>query len=160
MLTCAAKPSVCGRALSCVFSSWKSFVSFFWGDTISTSEVEAMPRGWGAGERRNIFGTRRNLWRLPHVALELPGICLLVSSWFLASTAGGLFGGLALWVCVRVSQRVAARLKPEEEFGSCILATHLGHGSSVPWKRRGPRAAVLGASPVCKVAAVSLVTQC
>lgn len=37
--------------LCLVFSGWKSFDSFLQGDTVSTSELEAMPWDWGTGER-------------------------------------------------------------------------------------------------------------
>ena len=153
MLTSPAERLVCGRALSCVFPGWKSFGSFLRGDTVSTSELEVMPRDW---ERRNVFRTRRNLCRLPHFALELPGICMLVSSYFMASAAEGSLGDLAPWAGIGASQRIPARLKPEAEFGSRILTTYLGRSSYVSWKCYGPSVLILGTSPVCKVAAGSL----
>lgn len=85
--------------------------------------------GLGHWGKRYVLRMRRNLCRLPHFALELPAICMLVSSYFTASAAEGSLGDLALWVCIGDSQRVPARLKPEGEFGSHVLTTYLGHSS-------------------------------
>lgn len=75
---------MCGHALSRVFSGWKNLGPFRRGDAVSTSELEVRHQDRGEEER---LQDEEEIY--VGFALELPGICMLVSSYFMASTAEG-----------------------------------------------------------------------
>lgn len=79
---------------------------------------------------------------------------MLMSSYFMASAAegpgpAGLCWGIPKGPCQAEAGGRVWLLHPDHVPGAQLL---------VSWKRAGPSALVLGASPVCKVAAMSSIT--